>query len=114
MSRQRLTAVRIAHDTVYVVMSVATLAVLYAGLTGAQGRWLGVALALIAIEIAVFVGFGLRCPLAILARKYGAETGHAFEVWLSARMARVAFVAVDAVAAIGLALLAARWRGIIG
>lgn len=114
MFRQRLTVVRIAHDAVYVVMSIATLAVLYAGLTGAQGRWLGLALALIVIEIAVFAGFGMRCPLAIIARRYGAETGHAFEAWLSPRMSRVAFVAVDSVAAFGIALLAARWTGIIG
>ena len=114
MSRQRLTLVRLTHDLVYVVMAGATLAVLYAGLTGVRGPWLSVALALIAAEVAVFVGFGMKCPLAILALRYGAETGHAFEAALSPRASRAAFLTVDAIGAVGLALLAARWTGIIG
>ena len=114
MSRHRLTAVRIAHDVVYVVMAAATLAVLYAGLTGARGPWLSVALALIITEIVVFVSFGMRCPLAILAVQYGAENGHAFEATLSPRMSRAAFLAVDAIGAVGLTLLAARWIGFLG
>jgi hypothetical protein len=114
MSRHRLTLVRTAHDIVYVVMAVATLAVLYAGLTGVKGPWLSIALALIAIEVAVFVGFGMKCPLAILAIRYGAETGHAFEATLSPRMSRAAFLTVDTIGAVGLTLLAARWTGLLG
>jgi hypothetical protein len=114
MSPQRLTLARLAHDVVYVVMACATFAVLYAGLTGARGPWLGVALALIAIEVAVFVGFGMKCPIAILAVRYGAETGHAFEAVLSPRMSRMTFLTVDAIGAVGLTLLAARWAGFLG
>ncbi len=113
MSR-RLTLARLAHDAVYVVMAISTLAVLYAGLTGANGRWLTIAVALIMTEIVVFVGFGMRCPLAILALQYGAETGHAFEAVLSPRMSRAAFLAVDAIGAVGLTLLAGRWLGVLG
>jgi hypothetical protein len=114
MSRQRLTLVRLAHDCVYVVMTAATLAVLYAGLTGATGPWLSVALALIATEVAVFVGFGMKCPLAIIAIRHGARTGHAFETTLTPRLSRAAFLSVDAIGAIGLTLLAARWVGLLG
>jgi hypothetical protein len=114
MSRQRLTFVRLTHDVVYVVMAVATVAVFYAGLTGATGPWLSVALALIAAEVAVFVGFGRKCPLAIMARRYGARTGHAFETSLSPRMSRAVFLAIHTIGAIGLTLLVARWVGFLG
>lgn len=114
VSRGRLTAVRTAHDLVYIVMAIAALLVLYAGITGVRGTWLAVALALILIEVAVYVGFGMRCPLAILAVRYGATTGHAFESVLSPRMARAAFLTVDAVGAAGLTLVAARWIGLLG
>ncbi|MBW6469299.1 MAG: hypothetical protein K0B85_09115 [Coriobacteriia bacterium] len=114
MSRQRLTLVRLTHDVVYVVMATATVPVLYAGLSEPMGPWLSVALALIAAEVAVFVGFGMKCPLAIVAKRYGAETGHAFEATLSPRTSRVAFLAVDAIGAAGLTLLAARWIGPLG
>jgi hypothetical protein len=62
MFPQRLTLARLTHDALYVVMACAALAVLYAGLTGARGPWLGVALALIVTEVVVFVGFGMKCP----------------------------------------------------
>jgi len=114
MPRRRLTLVRLAHDVVFVVMTAATLVVLYAGLTGARGPWLSVALALIITEIVVFVSFGMRCPLAILAVQYGAENGHAFEVVLSPRVSRAAFLTVDTIGAVGLTLLAARWTGLFG
>lgn len=69
---QRLRAVRALHTIIYVVMSIGTLAILYAGLTGAQGLWLWIALGLLAIETAVFVVNGLRCPLTASVARYSA------------------------------------------
>jgi hypothetical protein len=71
---QRLALVRGVHTFIYIVMATPTL-VLYAGLTGAHGWWLGVALTLLAVETVVFAGSGMKCPLTALAVGYGAEKG---------------------------------------
>jgi hypothetical protein len=70
-----LMLVRSVHTTIYVVMASSVFSVFYAGLVGAHGHWLLVALGLVAIEVAVFVGSGMKCPLTAVAARYGARPG---------------------------------------
>ena len=59
MQRQQILAlIRATHTVIYVVMAGSTFVLVYAGLTGASGWWLWAALALLAVESAVFAGFG--------------------------------------------------------
>ena len=111
---QRLAIVRTTHTAIYLVMAASTLVVLYSGLSGALGSWLGVALGLLAVEIVVFAGSGLKCPLTALAVKYGARTGHVFDTFLPERITRYTFRFFGSVLALGLLLLAARWVGLFG
>ena len=106
-----LLAVRVVHTAIYVVMAVSTFVVLYAGISGAQGPWLFVALGLLGIESVVFAGSGMRCPLTGLAAKYGAKSGH--DTVLPERITRHTFRFFGAVMAAGLLLLGARWLGIL-
>jgi hypothetical protein len=61
---------------IYIAIAVSTFVVFYAGVTGAQGAWFWTALGLLGIEVTVFAGSGMACPLTALAIKYGATTGH--------------------------------------
>jgi hypothetical protein len=70
---KRLTLVRSVQTAIYAAMACSVFAVFYAGLVGARGEWLVVALVLVAIEVLVFVGSGMKCPLTALAVKYGAD-----------------------------------------
>jgi hypothetical protein len=110
---QRLALVRAVHTAIYVVMAISTFALLYAGITGAQGVWLWVALALLGLEVVVFAGNGLKCPLTAIAVKYGAETGHVFDTFLPERATRHTFRFFGTVMVVGLLLLAMRWIGVI-
>lgn len=74
--RMKLAIVRTVHTFIYVVMAMATLVVLAAGVTGMRGPIVWVALSLVAAEGVVFLGNGMRCPLTTLAKKYGDPTGH--------------------------------------
>jgi hypothetical protein len=112
-NRSRLAVVRGVHSAIYVVMAASTLLVLYAGITGREGGWLWIALALLAVEVAVFVGGGMKCPLTALAVRYGAVKGYAFDTFLPERCTRHTFRLFGAVMLGGLALLAARWFGIL-
>lgn len=108
-----LTLIRTVHTAIYLVMAAATFVLVYAGLTGATGVWLWVALGLLAIESAVFVGYGFKCPLTGMAVKYGATTGHVFDTFLPERATRYTFRVFGTLMVAGLVLLAARWVGML-
>ncbi|HRW08528.1 MAG TPA: hypothetical protein P5121_25675 [Caldilineaceae bacterium] len=112
--RQRLTLIRIIHTTIYLVMAAATFVLVYAGLTGAQGPWLWVALLLLAAESVVYLGNGMRCPLTALAVRYGAEKGYVFDTFLPERATQYTFNFFGTVMVVGLGLLLLRWVGILG
>ncbi len=111
---QTLALVRFFHTAIYVVMAVSVFVLLYAGITGSSGWWLWTALALLAVESAVFLGNGLKCPLTALAVQYGAEKGYAFDTFLPERATRYTFRFFGTLMVIGLALLVLRWIGILG
>ncbi len=110
---QRLAVVRGIHTAIYIAMAVSTFALLYAGVTGAQGPWLWVALGLLGVEVVAFAGSGMKCPLTALAVKFGAKTGRVFDTFLPERVTRHTFRFFEAVMVIGLFLLAARWWGVL-
>ncbi len=109
----RLALVRGVHTAIYVVMAVSTLALLYAGITGSEGLWLWVAMVLLAIEVVVFAGSGLKCPLTAMAVRYGAKTGHVFDTFLPERFTRYTFRFFGSIMAIGLLLILLRRFSII-
>ena len=111
---QLLALVRGLHTAVYLVMVAAIFVLLYSGLTGYAGPWLWVSLGLLGVESVVFAGNGLTCPMTALAVRYGAETGHAFDTFLSERITRHTFRFFGSLMVIGLLLLAARWTGVLG
>lgn len=112
--RQLLTLIRALHTTIYLVMAASTFVLVYAGVTGAHGRWLWVALALLGVETVVYVGNGLRCPLTALAVRYGAETGYVFDTFLPERATRYTFNFFGTVMIVGIGLLLLRWFGLLG
>lgn len=111
--RRQLALIRGIHTAIYIAMAGSTLLLVYAGITGAEGVWLWIALALLAVETAVFLGNGMRCPLTALAVRYGATTGHVFDTFLPERCTRYTFGFFGSLMLVGLALLALRWTGVI-
>lgn len=111
--RQLLLLIRTVHTAIYVVMAVATFVLVYAGLTGASGPWLWIALGLLGVEVIVYVGNGMRCPLTALAVRYGAETGYVFDTFLPERATRYTFNFFGTVMVVGLVLLSLRWVGVL-
>ena len=105
----RLFIVRAVHTAIYVVMASAILAVLYAGLTGANGPWLRVCLALILIEAAVFIGSGMRCPLTAVSVRFGATPEGPYDTFFPERVTRHTLTVYGPLMAAGLILLLIRW-----
>ena len=111
--RQRLTTVRAVHTAIYLVMAAASFVVLYAGVTGAHGRWLWWAAGLVTIEIVVFTANGFRCPLTALAVKNGAARDGVADTFLAERMTRHTFQFFGPLIVVAFVLVAGRawWFG---
>ena len=110
----RLTMIRAVHTAIYLVMVAAIGVLLHAGITGATGWWLWLALGLLAVESAVFAGYGFKCPLTAMAVANGATTGHVFDTFLPERATRYTFRVFGTLMALGLLLLVLRWLGVFG
>ncbi|MBK8084053.1 MAG: hypothetical protein IPK28_09585 [Devosia sp.] len=109
-----LALIRWVHTAIYVVMAGSTFMLLYAGVTGASGPWLWVALILLAIESVVFVGNGMKCPLTELAVRHGATSGRVFDTFLPEIATRYTFRFFGTIMVVGLVLVLGRWIGVIG
>jgi hypothetical protein len=72
----KLFLVKSFHTLVFLVESAAILYILYSGLFDVRDPGLVVAIGLVAVEGAVFVLNGFRCPLTPLARSLGDATGN--------------------------------------
>lgn len=110
---RRLAIIRAVHTAIYLVNAGAILVIDYAGLTGRTGPWLPVALGLAAIEVVVFVGSGMRCPLTAVAVRYGASHGTVFDTFLPEALTRNTLRIFVPLLLVGLLLLGARWSGLL-
>jgi hypothetical protein len=110
---QSLAIIRSVHTAIYAVMAASTLVLLYAGISGREGIWSWTALALLAVESAIFAGNGFRCPLTALAVAHGAKSGHVLDTFLPERLTRYTFRLFGTIMAAGLLFLVVRWLGIL-
>jgi hypothetical protein len=109
---QRLWLVRAVHTAIYVVMASSAFALLFAGVTGASGPWLWLAASLMTIEVIVFVGSGMRCPLTAIAVKNGAARTGVADTFFPERMTRHTLRVFAPLLVVAVVLLAVRyWFG---
>ena len=85
---QKLILVRALHTAIYVVVAAACVVLLYAGITGARGAWLWLAMALVGVECVVFIASGMKCPLTAVAIRYGARKEAGFDTFFPERLTR--------------------------
>ena len=109
----RLALVRSLHTAIYLVMASAVFIVLYAGITGAHGTWLWVAVGLVAIECAVFALSGMKCPLTAMAVSYGATQDAPHDTYLPEHFTRLTFAIFTPLIVLGALLVVGRmvWFG---
>ena len=101
----RLTTVKTLHTALYLLQVAAILCILVAGITGRRIPWLRHAFALTAIESAVFLGNGRRCPLTTLAKRWGDPKGYVGDTFFSERCTRHTFSLFGSLLGLGTALV---------
>ena len=108
---QRLGLVRGVHTAVYLVMAASVFVLLYAGISGASGPWLWWALALISVEIVVFAGSGMKCPMTALVTRYDRAGKGVSDTFLPQRITRHTLRVFGPLIGLAFLLLAVRWLG---
>ena len=108
----KLSVVKSTHTFIYIVMASATLYVLFCGLAARRDPLLAVAIGLVLLEGAVFLGNGMRCPLTELAQRYGDPKGYVGDTLFPEACTRYTFRVFGSLFAIGVVLVVANqlWR----
>lgn len=97
---------------IYLVMVVATFYIFYAGLMRIHGVLLYVSLGLLLIETLALLSNGMKCPLTIMAQRYGDPKGYAWDVLLSDKSAKYSFRLYGLVLFMGVVLLSLDYLGL--
>ncbi|TAJ62673.1 hypothetical protein [Brevundimonas sp.] len=108
---QRLALVRGLHTVVYVVMAASVFVLLYAGVSGARGTWLWWALGLITVEIVVFLGNGMRCPMTAMVTRLGKAGSGISDTFFPEKITRHTLRVFGPLIVLAFSLLAVRWLG---
>ena len=108
---QRLGLVRGLHTVIYVVMAGSVFVLLYAGISGARGPWLWWALGLISVEIVVFVGNGMKCPMTAMVTRLGKAGSGISDTFFSERITRHTLRVFGPLIVLAFILLALRGLG---
>ncbi|MFA6523191.1 MAG: hypothetical protein WCS85_02385 [Candidatus Peribacteraceae bacterium] len=106
---QNHTVVRIVktiHTIIYLIMVAAIFYTLYAAITGTYDRLLTLSLVLLAAEVIVFAGNGMRCPFTDLAKKYGDPRGYVGDTFFPEACTKHTFWFFGSLLCISLVLLA--------
>jgi len=105
-----LFAVKFVHSLVFGIVSLAIVYVWYAILTGMSGPLLTLAVAVILLESAIYIGNGLCCPLTHLAQQHGDTRGDDFvaDIFLPAWFVPLVPYVCGSLAFLGLFVLLAR------
>ncbi|MFH1736715.1 MAG: hypothetical protein ABH838_02335, partial [Actinomycetota bacterium] len=90
-AEKKIAMIKGVHTAIYVAMVAGTFYIFYCGWTKTYNVWLYVSLVLLTIESAAFFANGMNCPLADLAEKYGAPSGHLGDTFLPDWFTRLTF-----------------------
>lgn len=105
---------RAAHTAIYGVMGSATVTLLFIGVTGDLMIALWAVAPLLAIEIAVFVLSGLKCPMTGLVDHFAGRSSQVADTYLPESFTRHTLAIFGPILAVASMLVAARWAGLLG
>lgn len=97
---------------IYLVMVGATFYIFYAGFMKIHNVLLYVSLGLLLIEALALLSNGMKCPLTIMAQRYGDPKGYAWDVLLSDKSAKYSFRLYGLVLFMGAVLLLLDYLGL--
>lgn len=100
-----LKVIKIIHTIIWIVMALATLYILYAGLTNTFDIFLYISIALLTAETIVLILNKWTCPLTPIARNYTDDRKDNFDIYLPEGLARYNKIIFGSIFVIGIILV---------
>lgn len=104
-----LKLIKILHTLIWLVMALAAIYILYAGLTNTFDLLLLVSISLLIMETLVLLINRWTCPLTPLARKYTSDQKDNFDIYLPEWLAKHNKIIFGTISIFGLFLLLINW-----
>jgi hypothetical protein len=103
-----LTFIKLIHTIIWVIMAVASLYILYAGLTNTSNMVLVYAILLLALETLVLIFNRWTCPLTPMAKNYTSDRKDNFDIYLPNWLAKYNKIIFGGIFVTGLCLIIIR------
>lgn len=110
----KITAIKIIHTIIWVVMVGATFVILYSAITKTYDIYLWISLVLLIIETSVLIFNKWVCPLTTIAEKYTEDRKDNFDIYLPNWLVKHSKIIFGGVFVVGIILLFANWVLAIG
>lgn len=107
MFGNKLSIVKFIHRTVFILMSLSVIYILFSGITRSHHWTLLIAIGAVFIEGIILIFNHWQCPLTSLARKYGGQNGNVTDMFCPAWFVPHVFKTCAVLFFIGIVLLVA-------
>ena len=97
--------IKLAHTVIWFIMALASIYILYAGITKTESAWLWISIALLCFESLVLVFNKWTCPFTPMAMKYTSERTDNFDIYIPKIIARYNKVIFGTIFVVGLVLV---------
>lgn len=99
--------VKALHSAAVLIFAAGAVYLIYCGITGTRDAWMVAALVAVGVEGLIYLSFGVKCPLTMLARWLGDDGGHdyLFEWLLGSQRIWLVSRSLALLAAAGVALI---------
>ena len=105
-NKTKIILIKLAHTVIWFIMALASIYILYAGITKTESVWLWLSIGLLCLESLVLVFNKWTCPFTPMAMKYTSDRADNFDIFIPNIVARYNKVIFGAIFAIGLILVA--------
>ncbi|MEO5681283.1 MAG: hypothetical protein ABIQ88_01515 [Chitinophagaceae bacterium] len=77
-----LTIIKLVHTCIWMFFNAIIIYLFYATVSNNIGKWVFVCIGIILTEGLILLCFRGKCPLTLLAKRYGDSTKDNFDIWL--------------------------------
>ena len=101
----KLKLIKLVHTVIWFIMALASIYILYAGITKTKSLWLWISIGLLCFESLILALNKWTCPFTPMAMKYTTDRADNFDIYIPNIVAKYNKVIFGTIFIIGLALV---------
>ena len=104
-NKTKIILIKSAHTVIWSIMALASIYILYAGITKTESMWLWFSIALLCFESLVLIFNKWTCPFTPIAMKYTSDRADNFDIYIPRIVAKYNKVIFGAIFTVGFILV---------